>query len=363
MNNKKNRLNAAMLGLLGSGLLMAVFGYVNAQGEPPEVIETSSHVFTRMADGVYQVTGTGEVFLMSNALMLVGEDDVLLVDSHVTPNAANALLRSVQEVTDKPVRYLVNTHYHFDHAHGNQVFPEQVEIIGHSYTRTKLNGEMGSHVLTESTHISFTEGVPALVESLRRQLSDTTDPERRAALQRQLNAQEAHMISLQEIIPTPPNITLEEKMTLFQTLGEGQGDREIQLLHLGRAHTAGDVVVYLPQERLVFTGDMMLPSLSYMGDSFPQEWISTLEALKGLEFDIVLPGHGAPFQDKAIISNFQSYIEDLWGKTATMKTAGLTVEETAAQIDMTNHSTHYAQIRGVGADVRGIRRIYELLEQ
>lgn len=203
MNNKKNRLNAAMAGLLGSGLLMAVFGYVNAQGEPPEVIETSSHVFTRMADGVYQVTGTGEVYLMSNALMLVGEEDVLLVDSHVTPNAANALLRSVQQVTDKPVRYLVNSHYHFDHAHGNQVFPEQVEIIGHSYTRIKLNGEMGSHVLTESTHISFTEGVPELVESLRRQLSDTVDPERRAALQRQLNAQEAHMISLQEIIPTP----------------------------------------------------------------------------------------------------------------------------------------------------------------
>ena len=165
MNNKKKRLNAAMAGLLGSGLLMAVFGYVNAQGEPPEVIETSSHVFTRMADGVYQVTGTGEVYLMSNALMLVGEEDVLLVDSHVTPNAANALLRSVQQVTSKPVRYLVNSHYHFDHAHGNQVFPEQVEIIGHSYTRIKLNGEMGSHVLTESTHISFTEGVPELVES------------------------------------------------------------------------------------------------------------------------------------------------------------------------------------------------------
>jgi len=362
MNNKKNRMNAALAGLLGSGLLMAVFGYVNAQGEPPEVIETSSHIFTRMADGVYQVTGTGEVFLMSNALMLVGEEDVLLVDSHVTPNAANALLRSVQQVTDKPVRYLVNTHYHFDHAHGNQVFPEQVEIIGHSYTRIKLNGEMGN-VLTESTHVSFTEGVPDLVESLRRQLSDTTDPERRAALQRQLNAQEAHMISLQEIIPTPPNITLEEKMTLFQTLGEGQGDREIQLLHLGRAHTAGDVVVYLPQERMVFTGDMMLPSLSYLGDSFPLEWVDTLEALKGLEVDVILPGHGAPFQDMNVVSNFQAYIEDLWAKTAALKATGLSAEETAAQIDMTNHSTRYAQIRGVGADVRGIRRIYALLDE
>ena len=337
-----------------------VFGYVNAQGEPPEVIETSSHVFTRMADGVYQVTGTGEVYLMSNAMMLVGDEDVLLVDSHVTPNAANALLRSVRAVTDKPVRYLVNTHYHFDHAHGNQVFPEQVEIIGHEYTRTKLNGELGN-VLTETTMVSFTEGVPDLVESLRAQLSDTRDPQERAALERRLKAQEDHMISLREIIPTPPNITLDKKMTLFQKMGDS--DREIQLLHLGLGHTAGDVVVYLPQEKLVFTGDMMLPSLSYMGDSFPQEWVGSLEALKGLEFDVLLPGHGAPVQGKAEIGFFQAYITDLWQKTAALKAQGLTAEETAEQVDMTNHGSHYRQIRAPGADVRAIRRIYALLDE
>ena len=93
MYKKKNGFNLATLGLAGSGLLMAVFGYVNAQGEAPEVIETDSHRFTRMAEGVYQVTGTGTVYLMSNAMMIVGDEDVLLVDSHVTPNAANALLR------------------------------------------------------------------------------------------------------------------------------------------------------------------------------------------------------------------------------------------------------------------------------
>lgn len=358
--NKKNAFNTAMLSLIGTGFMLAVFGYVNAQGEPPEVIETSSHVFTRMAEGVYQVTGTGEVYLMSNAMMLVGDEDVLLVDSHVTPNAANALLRSVRAVTNKPVRYLVNTHYHFDHAHGNQVFPEQVEIIGHEYTRTKLNGELGN-VLTETTMVSFTEGVPALVESLRAQLSDTRDPQERAALERRLKAQEDHMISLREIIPTPPNITLDKKMTLFQKVGEQ--DREIQLLHLGLGHTAGDVVVYLPQERLVFTGDMMLPSLSYMGDSFPLEWVGSLEALKGLEFDVLLPGHGAPVQGKEEIGFFQAYISDLWQKTGALKAQGLTAEEAADQVDMRNHASHYGQIRGPGADVRAIRRIYALLDE
>tara|TARA_R110001592_G_scaffold79072_3_gene236837 strand:- start:1403 stop:2482 length:1080 start_codon:yes stop_codon:yes gene_type:complete len=358
--NKKKKFNTAVLSLIGSGFLLAVFGYVNAQGEPPSVIETSSHIFTEMADGVYQVTGTGEVYVMSNALMLVGANDVLLVDSHVTPNAANALLRSVRAVTDKPVRYLVNSHYHFDHAHGNQVFPNTVEIIGHSYTRAKLNGEMGD-VLTESTMLSFTEGVPETVERLRAQLADTTGTEERARVARLLKSQEDHMISLREIVPTPPNITLESEMTIFQDLSEGS--REIQLLHLGRAHTAGDVVVYLPQEGLVFTGDMMLPSLSYMGDSFPQEWVGTLEALKAVDFDVILPGHGAPLQGKEKISQFQAYLTDLWQKTETMKARGLSAEQTAEQIDLSNHSQNYGQIRGPGADVRAIRRIYALLDQ
>lgn len=358
--NKKNKFNTAALSLIGSGFLLAVFGYVNAQGEPPTVIETSSHIFTQMADGVYQVTGTGEVFVMSNALMIVGDDDVLLVDSHVTPNAANALLRSVRAVTDKPVRYLVNSHYHFDHAHGNQVFPDQVEIIGHSYTRQKLNGELGN-VLTESTMVSFTEGVPALVASLREQLEAATTREQRTQLAAQLKYQEDHMNSLGEIVPTPPNITLETKMTLYQDVGNGS--REIQILHLGKAHTAGDVVVFLPAERLVFTGDMMLPFLSYMGDSHPVEWVETLEALKGVAFDVLLPGHGAPFQDKEIISHFQAYLTDIWQKTEAMKARGLSAEETAAQIDLSNHSQNYGQLRGPGADPRAIRRIYALLDQ
>ena len=87
-------------------------------------------------------------------MILVGEFDTLVVDSHVTPAASRALLESIPAVTDKPVRYLVNSHYHFDHAHGNQSFPEGVEIIGHEFTRAKLNGDIGN-VLEENTFRSF----------------------------------------------------------------------------------------------------------------------------------------------------------------------------------------------------------------
>ena len=359
----KKRFRLFTLTTLAAGVTAVMLGYTNvqlsAQTPAPSVIETNSHRFSQIADGVYHYVGTGAVNVMSNGMLVVGENDLLLVDSHVTPGAARALLDAVKAVSDKPVRYLVNSHYHFDHAHGNQVFPADVEIIGHSFTRAKLNGEMGN-VLEESTFISFTEGVPAQIANLQTQIAEATDADRKAALEAQLSTALAHQTSLAEIVPTPPNITLEKELTLYQTVM--QGSREIQILHTGRGHTGGDVVVFLPQEKLLFTGDLLLPGLSYMGDAFAQDWPNALEALRALDFDTVLPGHGAPMQGKEKIDHFQAYLRDLWTKTASMKQQGLTWQQTAEQIDMTNHSNNYAQIRSAGADPRAIRRIYELLD-
>ena len=158
---------------------------------------------------------------------------------------------------------------------------------------------------------------------------------------------------------TPPNITLERDMMLYQDLA--QGSREVRLLHLGRAHTGGDVVIFLPEERVVFTGDMMLPGLSYMGDGHVDEWPATLEALKSLDFDVLLPGHGPPVRSKDPISNFQAYLTDLWQKTSAMHRRGVDAERAAREIDMTNHSDNF-RIPRPGVDSRAINRIYELLD-
>ena len=331
-------------------------GLVSAQGR---VVESASHRFTEIAEDVWHVVGTGTVFTMSNAMVLVGARDVLVVDSHVTPAAAEALLASLPVITDKPVRYLVNSHYHFDHAHGNQAFPESVEIIGHRFTRAKLAGELGN-VLEENTFRSFSDGVPTLVANLERQVAEESDPTRKAALQERHRVQRDYMNSIGAVVPTPPNITLETEMTLFQLVE--RGSREIRLLHLGRAHTGGDVVIFLPRERVIFTGDMMLPGLAYIGDGHVDEWPAALEALKALDFDVMLPGHGPPVRSKDVITHFQAYLTDLWQKATEMHRRGVSAEQAAEQIDMTNHSANYRQIRAPGVDPRAIRRIYELLD-
>jgi len=323
------------------------------------VVESETHRFVEVAKGVWHVSGNGKIHTMSNAMVLVGEFDTLIVDSHVTPSAARTLLDSISAITDKPVRYLVNSHYHFDHAHGNQSFPPGIEIIGHEFTRAKLNGDQGN-VLEERTFRSFSDSVPTLVSTLSKEIAEEPDLVKKAELEERLRVQTDYMNAIPEVVPTPPNITLADKMTLFQVVSEGS--REIQLLHFGRAHTGGDVVIYLPKEKVVFTGDMMLPGLAYMGDGHVDEWPASLEGLKGLDFDAWLPGHGPVMRSKQPISNFQEYLRDLWDKSNDMHRSGIDWQEAAKQIDMTNHARNYFQIRGPGVDPRAIRRIFELLD-
>ncbi|MGI9629265.1 MAG: MBL fold metallo-hydrolase, partial [Longimicrobiales bacterium] len=161
----------------------------------------------------------------------------------------------------------------------------------------------------------------------------------------------------QGLDPTPPNTTLSERMTLFR------GGREIRLLFFGRGHTGGDVVVHLPDEGVLVSGDLLVPGLPYMGDGYLTEWVETLEQLKGLDFEWVLPGHGNPFQGSERISALQSYMTDLQSRAAELHAQGLSYQEAASLIDMTDHAPDYPSITDPGVAAVTMQRIWELLDR
>src|SRR5258708_38635788 len=152
-------------------------------------------------------------------------------------------------------------------------------------------------------------------------------------------------------------------MSRSSTMRPVRGQREIQLLFLGRGHTQGDTVVFLPKERIVCTGDLMESRLAYMGDAMFDEWISTLETLKKLDFDTVLPGHGVPFHEKALITAYQSYLKDLMAQVAKLRAQGMTADQAAQKVDLTSHKADFPQITGPGADLRGVRRMYQWMDE
>jgi glyoxylase-like metal-dependent hydrolase (beta-lactamase superfamily II) len=315
----------------------------------------SAYQFNRITDDIYHAVGTGTMSVGSNSVVIINPNDVMLVDSHITPAAAWVLQEELKTITTKPVRYVVNTHFHFDHAHGNQMYGPDVEIIGHEFTREMLSNP--SAIFESRTYRGFTGGVPAQIEDLKKRIPAATDAAQRTQLQDQLMVQENYLAALGEVRPTPPTLTVRNKVTLFR------GGREIQLLFLGRGHTGGDIVVFLPRERIAATGDLLVAALAYMGDGYIDEWITTLDELKKLDFVTILPGHGAAFTERQRIDNFQAYLRDFWAKASQFKSQGVSAEDAARRIDMTNHRQNYPAIQGPGIDVRAMLRAYERMEE
>ena len=310
--------------------------------------------FEKIADGVYYATAAGPMITGSNDVVIVNDNDVLLVDAGVTPAVARALVQDVKLLTDKPVRWVVNTHFHYDHTDGNSIFGPEVQIIGHKYVRDAM---LNLDVLHREPFKTAQASLPGQIETLKKQVSAETDAQKRATLQQQLAATEAEQKQFAEIKPTPPTMTYASSLTLHR------GQREIRLLFLGRGHTPGDTVVFLPKERIVCTGDLMESRLAYMGDGIFDEWITTLDAVKKLDFGTVLPGHGVPFHEKALITAYQSYLKDLTEQVMKLRAQGVTADEAAQKVDLTSHKADFPQITGPGADIRGVRRMYQWMEE
>ena len=190
-----------------------------------------------------------------------------------------------------------------------------------------------------------------------KQIATEANAQQKAALQKDLAEAQLLVQNNSEIKVTPPNVHYATRMVL------NRGGREIDLLFLGRGHTGGDTVVYLPKERIVCTGDLMESRLAYMGDAFFSEWITTLDELKKLDFAVDLPGHGVPFSNKGLVTAYQAYLGDLINQVTKLKSEGVSPEAAAERVDLTKHAKDFPQITGPGADVRGVRRMYAWLDE
>jgi len=321
---------------------------VNAATDNPEIVETSTHKFTEIRNDIWLAQGTAPVF-NSNALIIVNDNDVVLVDSHVTPAKARDLIRAIQAITDKPISALINSHHHWDHAHGNQEFLG-IPIIGHEFAHDR----MADAPLQEETYRNGIAGNAATLARLETSIAEAEDPQRRQELEDYLQLFKAHVQDFDEITPTPPTVTFNDRMTLHR------GNREIQILFLGRAHTGGDALVYFPREKVIFTGDVAFAGPSYLGDGFVDEWPQTLEKMKALDFDVFVPGHGNPVTDLSRIDVVQDFYRDLWSKAAALYASGMDVETAARTIDLTNHTA--IPIESIGTSLITMRRIFHRLE-
>ena len=309
----------------------------------------------KVADGVYAAIAKPRTPINCNAAVVVYDEGVLVVDTHSRPSSARALIQQVRSVTDKPVRYAVNSHFHWDHAQGNHAypvaFPKQVAIVASEATRENLR-LLGMQRVKDQI-----DSGPRQIADLERRLAAEQDASVQARLRDELQQQKDYLAEIRSLELTLPDLTFDKSLILHRP------DRDIVLLFLGRGHTSGDVVAYLPKQRVVATGDLLHGWMPFMGDSYPPEWVATLDALDKLDFDHIIGGHGA-VKPKAHLRVFRNYLSELVDEVRRARGRGESLEQARVSVAAALKPKDDAPMDGrfdgsVGANVEKVYRDFE----
>src|SRR6266850_6202526 len=261
-----------MCNTLGGGSPMSTHGI---QRDPCCVFPADGKTVTKdlfelkaVADGVYAAIAAPQYKVNSNAAVIETNDGVVVVDSHSKPSAARALYQEIQAVTKKPVKKIINTHFHWDHWQGNEVYAQAIpslEIIASENMKAALlrpNSGVGGVPFIETQ----LKNLPGEIAKLKADIQSAPNAETKARLENNLQQAESYMKELQNLKPAVPT------RTVAQTMSLQEGGREIRLMLLGRGHTDGDLYIYLPKEKVVVTGDAVVDWMPFMNDGFPEEW-------------------------------------------------------------------------------------------
>jgi cyclase len=272
-----------------------------------------------VVDGVYAAIAKPQYMVNCNAAIILLDNSVLVVDTHSKPSAVRALEAQIKTLTPKPVKYVVNTHFHFDHYQGNQAYldnwPKGVEIISSEATRESIEHRGIPRVKHELL------SAPKEIEQLKADLAKAVEAKQKAESQENLRQAEAYLEELKAMQVVLPTLTFDRSLILHQK------SRTVHILWLGKAHTDGDVVVYLAKEKVIATGDMLHGWTPYMGDGYPYDWIQTLENAERLDFEYVIGGHGDVMRGKGMFELWKEYFRDLMAETASTYAQGATLAD------------------------------------
>ena len=231
-------------------------------------LEEKQVSFTKLSDHAYAYTAEGD----PNTGIIIGDDAVLVADTQATPAMAQDVVRRIREVTDKPIKYVVLTHYHAVRVLGASGYKseglEQIIASQDTYDLIVERGQqdMDSEIGRFPRLFQAVESVPGL---------------------------------------TWPTMTFTGEMTLWL------GKLEVKIKQIGRGHTKGDTIVYLPQQNICFSGDLVeADAACYTGDAYLADWPATLDALAAMKFDKLVPGRGAALLTPDAVKKGLAYTRD-----------------------------------------------------
>jgi len=274
-------------------------------------------------------------FLMDpNVTFIVNDEDVVVVDTNLTPASAEASIRALRAITSKPVRTVVNTHWHVDHTSGNQVYRREfpgVAFVGQRQMRDDMVAKGAQNRKDMGAQAAdFVAMLKGLLKDGKTFGGGPLTPSERAGFEADITLTEALIAAIPTIEIVPPTVVVDDQLVLQR------GRRRIEIRNLGRSHTHGDLVVWLPAERVAITGDLVVgpTPLIDSDQSFIGDWARSLDALLALHPALVVPGHGSVTHDAAPVVRLRDFLLVLDRHAAAALARGETLEQARKTLDV-----------------------------
>lgn len=315
-------------------ILAALF--VLAVGRAPAAAQApDARSVETIAEGVFVIRHPNMTgWVHANTTVILGAREALVVDSPFTSVVAREDIAEIKRRTSLPIRYLVNTHWHQDHTAGNidyaKAFPGMA-VIAHSATAKMLantSPTMAADINRDG--LPFKKSIEDRLASGKASNGQPLTDAQRATLNRQLADVTAVLAQAKEYEQLMPTLTLQQQLTV------DLGGRVVEISHVGRGNTSGDLVAYLPKERVLITGDLLVSPVPFTFDGYPTEWIATLRTLRQWPADTIVPGHGEVMHDHVYLDRVVTLMQTVVDQVDAQlrRNTESTLEEVKKAIDL-----------------------------
>jgi cyclase len=284
---------------------------------------TTARTLTKLGEGIWEIRhpDAPDGFPQGNTTVIAGDKAVLVVDSCLLPSSAQQDIEQIRKWTQKPVTWLVNTHWHFDHTAGNGAYAAAfpgLQIVAHEETKKMIESfNPGAIARYPGRQQRFEKMLQTGKDQDGKPLSDAL----RADLKKSLAGLAPVVAEMKGLVQVVPNVVFQHELRL------DLGNREVQVRFLGRGNTAGDTVVWLPREKLLVAGDLLDHPVPYFFGGYPVDLVGTLRRVGELDVQTIVPGHGDVLSGKGYVAQVAAMVAAVNAEVEKELNSGMTKDQ------------------------------------
>ena len=300
------------------------------------------HRMQKVAPNVYAFVETERRSIVSGTVIaVIGNDAALIFDTTHHVSSAREIIAQLHRLTDKPVRYVINSHWHEDHWTGNAefaaAFPSAV-FYAHPFTAEIIQRRRESF-RGESCKAEIRAQLGPIREQLatgKRPDGTSISPEALKFREQAVREGEAQIAECDLMRYRGIDVTFANDMTI------ALGGISVQLKHLGRGNTAGDVVAYVPERKILVTGDLVVAPFPFATQAYIREWAAVLDQLNAIDADIIVPGHGNIMHDKRYMNDVAALLRSISAQVHAIYRPGMTLDQMRSRVDIKRFRDQFA---------------------